>query len=110
MAIPRENHNPLGARLRDNAFQFGYIRRKVAPGLETVLPRQKLNTGHNDIQISMLPEESPQMEGYSISATSYPAREVGGDFYDFIEMGIASLCEFELIKRLNIPNNALLKR
>ncbi|MDX1777153.1 MAG: PP2C family protein-serine/threonine phosphatase, partial [Desulfobulbales bacterium] len=47
---------------------------------------EELKIAH-DIQVSMLPEESPEVEGYTIAASSYPAREVGGDFYDFIETG-----------------------
>lgn len=40
-----------------------------------------------DLQMSMLPAACPQIEGYRIAASSVPAREVGGDFFDFIEMG-----------------------
>jgi serine phosphatase RsbU (regulator of sigma subunit) len=47
-----------------------------------------------DLQSSMLPESSPQVEGFAIAARCIPAREVGGDFYDFIE----------------IPNNSAGKR
>ena len=39
-----------------------------------------------ELQMSMLPAECPQIEGYEIAAYSEPAREVGGDFYDFIEI------------------------
>lgn len=39
-----------------------------------------------DIQMSMLPEKAPEIEGLTIAARSIPAREVGGDFYDFIEI------------------------
>ncbi len=39
-----------------------------------------------DLQVSMLPVTCPQMEGFEIAAFSESAREVGGDFYDFIEM------------------------
>jgi sigma-B regulation protein RsbU (phosphoserine phosphatase) len=35
----------------------------------------------------MLPAECPQIKGFEIAAFSVSAREVGGDFYDFIEMG-----------------------
>ena len=40
-----------------------------------------------DLQVSMLPAECPQVAGFEIAAYSMAAREVGGDFYDFIEMG-----------------------
>jgi sigma-B regulation protein RsbU (phosphoserine phosphatase) len=39
-----------------------------------------------DLQVSMLPADCPQIEGFEIAAFSVSAREVGGDFYDFIEM------------------------
>src|ERR671911_391467 len=35
------------------------------------------------IQRASLPEEAPQLEGWQISPFYRPAREVGGDFYDF---------------------------
>ena len=40
-----------------------------------------------DLQTSMLPAACPEIEGFKIAALSIPAREVGGDFFDFIEMG-----------------------
>ena len=40
-----------------------------------------------DLQASMLPADCPEIEGYKIAARSTPAREVGGDFFDFIEIG-----------------------
>src|SRR5215211_5727327 len=36
-----------------------------------------------DIQHTSLPKEVPQLEGWQISPYYQPAREVGGDFYDF---------------------------
>jgi serine phosphatase RsbU (regulator of sigma subunit) len=39
-----------------------------------------------DIQMSMLPESCPTIEGYQIAASSTPAREVSGDFFDFIDI------------------------
>ncbi len=40
-----------------------------------------------DLQTSMLPAVCPEIKGFKIAALSIPAREVGGDFFDFIEMG-----------------------
>jgi sigma-B regulation protein RsbU (phosphoserine phosphatase) len=40
-----------------------------------------------DLQTSMLPAACPEIRGFKIAALSSPAREVGGDFYDFIDMG-----------------------
>lgn len=36
-----------------------------------------------DIQRSILPPECPQVEGYAVAVAYHPAREVGGDLYDF---------------------------
>lgn len=36
------------------------------------------------IQSRMLPKQPPSIPGVSIAAVSLPAREVGGDFYDFL--------------------------
>ena len=38
------------------------------------------------IQQNFLPRELPDLAGWEISAHYKPAREVGGDFYDFIEL------------------------
>ncbi len=38
----------------------------------------------SDIQRSFLPEHIPPVAGFDLAATSIPAMEVGGDFYDFI--------------------------
>ena len=40
-----------------------------------------------DLQMSMLPAECPTIKGFEIAAYSVSAMEVGGDFYDFIDMG-----------------------
>ena len=39
-----------------------------------------------DIQVSMMPESCPEIPGYQIAACSTPAREVSGDFFDFIDI------------------------
>jgi sigma-B regulation protein RsbU (phosphoserine phosphatase) len=41
----------------------------------------------SDIQRSFLPEHIPPIAGFDLAATSIPAMEVGGDFYDFIPGG-----------------------
>jgi serine phosphatase RsbU (regulator of sigma subunit) len=38
------------------------------------------------IQQASLPKEVPQLEGWQISPYYQPAREVGGDFYDFFDL------------------------
>jgi len=44
-----------------------------------------------ELQISMLPAKCPEIVNFEIAAFSVPAREVGGDFYDFIEINANKL-------------------
>lgn len=44
--------------------------------------RQELEFAR-EIQLSMLPKESPNLEWLDIATVSLPATEVGGDYYDF---------------------------
>jgi sigma-B regulation protein RsbU (phosphoserine phosphatase) len=39
-----------------------------------------------ELQANLLPRKVPQIPGYDISAYYRPSREVGGDYYDFIEI------------------------
>jgi serine phosphatase RsbU (regulator of sigma subunit)/predicted ester cyclase len=39
-----------------------------------------------DIQQASLPKEVPELEGWQVSPYYQPAREVGGDFYDFFNL------------------------
>src|SRR5215216_2532831 len=43
------------------------------------------------IQKELLPESIPKLEGWRIAAYYQPAREVGGDFYDFLEFADGGL-------------------
>ena len=47
---------------------------------------EELKIAH-DIQMGMLPERPPEVKGLELAARTMPAREVGGDFYDFVEFG-----------------------
>lgn len=39
-----------------------------------------------EIQVNLLPHSSPEYEGYQISGKSIPAKDVGGDYFDFMPM------------------------
>lgn len=54
--------------------------------LEKQRMEEELNIAR-DLQMSMLPAECPTVEGFDIAAYSVSAMEVGGDFYDFTDMG-----------------------
>ena len=47
-----------------------------------------------EVQLSMLPESAPATEWVDVSATSLPATEVGGDYYDYFveDDAIAIVC------------------
>ena len=75
--------------LRNLANQ-GAIAIENARLFEENLEKQRMEEELNiarDLQMSMLPATCPEIEGLQIAASSTPAMEVGGDFYDFI--GIA---------------------
>ena len=40
-----------------------------------------------DMQAEMLPKKYPDISGVRIGAMSMPATEIGGDFYDFLDLG-----------------------
>ncbi len=40
----------------------------------------------SEIQINLLPKSAPELIGYEIAGMSFPAKEVGGDYFDFIQI------------------------
>jgi serine phosphatase RsbU (regulator of sigma subunit) len=52
---------------------------------ERELLEQELRVARS-IQQASLPKEVPKLEGWQIAPYYQPAREVGGDFYDFLEL------------------------
>jgi steroid delta-isomerase-like uncharacterized protein len=58
---------------------------RVAEAQERERIEQELRVARS-IQQASLPEEVPQLEGWQIAPYYQPAREVGGDFYDFFEL------------------------
>lgn len=41
----------------------------------------------SEIQLSLHPTRPPQLAGWDIAGLSFPCREIGGDYYDFIPRG-----------------------
>src|SRR5829696_3630859 len=68
----------LGAKLRGQRLEQE-IRERERVEQELMVARS--------IQQASLPKEVPQLEGWQISPYYQPAREVGGDFYDFFDLG-----------------------
>lgn len=56
--------------------------RMIQQVIEKERMEEELSIAH-DLQMSMLPAQCPELEGVDMAAFSIPAREVGGDFYDF---------------------------
>ena len=57
---------------------------RVAEAQERERIEQELQVARQ-IQQALLPEATPQLDGWELSTYYEPAREVGGDFYDFLE-------------------------
>jgi serine phosphatase RsbU (regulator of sigma subunit) len=59
-------------------------RSRVAEAQERERIEQELQVARQ-IQQALLPEATPQLDGWELTTYYEPAREVGGDFYDFLE-------------------------
>jgi sigma-B regulation protein RsbU (phosphoserine phosphatase) len=88
VSIPMIFSNSLGM------FIFAFIISNLIKERETAEERDKyfdelerkryeLKMAH-DIQQSFLPDAIPFLKGFELAALNLPAKEVGGDFYDFI--------------------------
>ncbi len=88
VSIPMIFSNSLGM------FIFAFIISNLIKERETAEERDKyfdelerkryeLKMAH-DIQQSFLPDAIPFLKGFELAAQNLPAKEVGGDFYDFI--------------------------
>jgi serine phosphatase RsbU (regulator of sigma subunit) len=60
------------ARLTDRVVEQETVRRDIALASE--------------VQRRLLPEAPPRAEGVEFAAASVPARRIGGDYYDFVEL------------------------
>ena len=63
-----------------------YIRELRSSTADNERYESELNIA-NDIQMHMLSKNFPKMDGLDLFATVRPAKEVGGDLYDFIILG-----------------------
>jgi predicted SnoaL-like aldol condensation-catalyzing enzyme len=58
---------------------------RVAEAQERERIEQELQVA-SQIQQALLPEATPELNGWELTTYYEPAREVGGDFYDFLEL------------------------
>ncbi len=79
-------HRIAGDKIADEWSESNSVN-KVVPALEREVQNrerieQELRVARS-IQQALLPKEVPTLEGWQIAPYYQPAREVGGDFYDF---------------------------
>jgi len=83
----------------DEAHYLEVLAQQVAVAIEDArlyeqsVERQQLEQELNfarEIQTSFLPKDRPRVEGWSVAGEWRAARQVGGDFYDFIALPEAS--------------------
>jgi len=80
-----ENEDELG----DLAHAFNEMAAAVKRGREEALRRQTIERElfvAREIQERLLPHAMPRVPGFEISGTSLPSQQVGGDYFDFLEM------------------------
>ncbi|HZY64549.1 MAG TPA: GAF domain-containing SpoIIE family protein phosphatase [Rubrobacteraceae bacterium] len=95
----------LGPRMSEQEYSaddrklLGDLATQTAPAVRVaqLVRQQQLETRERErieqelrvarlIQQTLLPKSVPEPEGYQLGAYYQPAREVGGDFYDFLEL------------------------
>jgi predicted ester cyclase len=74
-----ERSPAFDALIRNLTWRF-----RAAEARERERIEQELQVARQ-IQQELLPEATPELDGWQIAAYYGPAREVGGDFYDFLE-------------------------
>jgi serine phosphatase RsbU (regulator of sigma subunit) len=84
--ISVESHDQLG----DLADSFNSMTASVEDLLREKAEKERLEQElriARQIQMSLLPQEPLTLEGLSVTAHCEPAREVGGDYYDYLPLG-----------------------
>jgi len=85
---------PSEDELGDLATSFNVMAGAVKKGREEAIERERLEREletARQIQEKLLPHENPQLPGFEIVGTSLPSQQVGGDYFDFLDMGTGQL-------------------
>ena len=86
--IPNEDE------LGDLAVSFNEMAAAVKKGQEEAIERERLErelVTAREIQEKLLPHEMPIVSGFEITGTSLPSQQVGGDYFDFLDIGDGQL-------------------
>jgi serine phosphatase RsbU (regulator of sigma subunit) len=86
--IPNEDE------LGDLAVSFNEMAAAVKIGQEEAIERERLEREletAREIQEKLLPHEMPIVSGFEITGTSLPSQQVGGDYFDFLDIGNGQL-------------------
>ncbi|MBN1223529.1 MAG: SpoIIE family protein phosphatase [Candidatus Aminicenantes bacterium] len=86
--IPNEDE------LGDLAVSFNEMAAAVKKGQEEAIERKHLErelATAREIQEKLLPHEMPVLAGFEITGTSLPSQQVGGDYFDFLDVGDGKL-------------------
>ncbi len=84
--IQVRTRDQLGQLAESFNSMIGSIERLVKQVAEKKRLEEELRIAR-DIQVSLLPSGSVDMPGVNLTAMCVPAREVGGDYYDFFRLG-----------------------
>lgn len=74
----------------DLADSFNEMTAAVKRGREEAIERERLERElqtAREIQERLLPHAMPELPGYEVTGTSVPSLLVGGDYFDFLELG-----------------------
>jgi predicted ester cyclase len=89
-AYPESGDIPLPGLGLERSPAFDTLIRNLTWRFRAAEARERERIEHElqvarQIQQELLPEATPELDGWRIAAYYGPAREVGGDFYDFLE-------------------------
>ncbi len=88
--LARSEYNGFELRLLRNCAEQFALMLENARLTGRVVEQEKLRrdvTLAVEVQKRLLPERSPDSQAASLAAVSVPARSVGGDYYDFLDIG-----------------------
>jgi sigma-B regulation protein RsbU (phosphoserine phosphatase) len=85
-----ESENATIIDLREKNYQLAKAYEELKAAQAQLIIKEKLEKELDiarEIQESILPDTLPHLDGFDVAALSFPARAVGGDYYDFIPLG-----------------------